>query len=258
MNKILEHHKLVLTKAEINSLSARNKKRLLMLTSMIRDMDLYRKILVYSRKQKTGCEKLDEVILVTLVFSTSKMLISKIYEIWQFLECEKISEEKSRFSSNLLYYWNKIETFFSIAKNKELFCFVRNKFGFHFDHYQEIEKYIEKAMDEVGDLEFWMGSDSSGNDIFSSSNTIMLIVLRNKMIELGFIGDEEELIDQLQKLPIAISYNVNEFCKGYLTEIILEGKNFIQKSIDKITVPLLSEVSLPLIVKNDLEGNKRI
>jgi hypothetical protein len=86
----------------------------------------------------------------------------------------------------------------------------------------------------------------------------MLIVLRNKMIELGFIGDEEELIDQLQKLPIAISYNVNEFCKGYLTEIILEGKNFIQKSIDKITVPLLSEVSLPLIVKNDLEGNKRI
>jgi chloramphenicol O-acetyltransferase len=103
------------------------------------------------------------------------MLISKIYEIWQFLECEKISEEKSRFSSNLLYYWNKIETFFSIAKNKELFCFVRNKFGFHFDHYQEIEKYIEKAMDEVGDLEFWMGSDSSGN-------AIMLIVLRNKMI----------------------------------------------------------------------------
>ncbi len=252
MNKILEHHKLVLPKAEINSLSARNKKRLLMLTSMIRDMDLYRKMLVYSGKQKTGCEKLDKAILVTLVFSTSKMLISKIYEIWQFLKCEKISEEKTCFSSGLLYYWDEIETFFSIVKNEELFCFIRNKFGFHFDYYQEIEKYIEKAMDEVGDLEFWMGNDSSGNDIFSSSNTIMLIVLRNKMIELGFIGDKEELIDQLQKLPITISYNVNEFCKGYLTEIILKGKNFIQKSSNKISVPLLSEVELPLIIKNDL------
>ncbi len=253
MDKTLEFHQLVLPKAEVESLSTCNKKRLLMLMSMIRDMDLYRKMLIYGGKQKTGHEKLDEAILVTLVFSISKILISKVYEIWQFLESEKISEEKADFSGDLLRRWNEIETFFSEAKNKELFCFIRNKFGFHFDHYPEIEPYIENAMNEVGDLEFWMANDTSGNDIFSSSNTVMLIVLRNKMTELGFVGTEEELIGQLQRLPIVVSHSINEFCKGYLTEVLLKDKSFQQKLTVAITAPLLSEVALPLIVKNDLQ-----
>ena len=256
MDKTLEFHQLVLPKTTVESLSAREKKRLLMLMSMIRDMDLYRKMLIYGGKQKTGCEKLDEAVLVTMIFSISKILISKIYEIWEFLESEKIREETSGFSNALLERWNEIEAFFSEEKNKQLFCFIRNKFGFHFDHYQEIEAYIEKAMKEVGDLEFWMGNDSSGNDIFSSSNTVMLVVLRNKMTELGFVGTEEELIGQLQSLPIQISHSINEFCKGYLTEVLLNGKSFEQKLTVAITAPLLTEVTLPLIVKNDLQKSE--
>jgi hypothetical protein len=255
-NKTLEFHQLVLPKETIESLSPGYKKRLLMLMSMIRDMDLYRKMLIYGGKQKTGHEKLDEAILVTLVFSISKILISKVYEIWQFLESEKIADEKVDFSGNLLKRWNEIDTFFSEARNKELFCFIRNKFGFHFDHYPEIEPYIEKAMKEVGDLEFWMGSDNSGNDVFSSSNTVMLIVLRNKMTELGFVGTEEELIGQLQRLPIVISHSINEFCKGYLTEILLKDKSFQQKLTVTVVAPLLSEATLPLIVKNDLQKSE--
>ena len=253
MDNTLEFHKLVLPKETVENLSARDKKRLLMLTSMMRDMDLYRKMLVYGGKQKTGHEKLDEATLVTLIFSISKILISKVYEIWKFLESEKIAEEKAEFSTDVLGRWKEIEAFFSEEKNKQLFSFIRNKFGFHFDHYQEIETYIESAMKEVGDLEFWMGNDSSGNDIFSSSNTVMLVVLRNKMTELGFVGTEEELIGKLQKLPIEISHSINEFCKGYLTEILLKGKSFEQKSTATVSVPLLSEVTLPLIVKNDLQ-----
>jgi len=253
MDKTLEFHQLILPKESVESLSSRDKKRLLMIMSMIRDMDLYRKMLIYGGKQKTGHEKLDEAALVTLVFSISKILISKVYEIWQFLGSEKISEEKADFSAGLLEHWNKVEDFFSEEKNKQLFCFIRNKFGFHFDHYQEIEAYIEKAVKEVGDLEFWMGNDSSGNDIFTSSNTVMLIVLRNKMIELGFTGTEEELIGELQRLPIVISHSINEFCKGYLMEILLKGKSFQQRLTVAITAPLLSEVTLPLIVKNDLQ-----
>ena len=319
MDKTLEFHQLVLPKETIESLSACDKKRLLMLTNMIRDMVLFRKILIYAGKQKTGHEELDNAALVTLVFSISKILISKIYEIWKFIDNGNIKQEKTAFSESLGKWWNRIEVFFSgesVAKtkfqnenlvinllkkriiendkrdhryiyfnkkikkekqlrerlkhlvsaeiesiltiwrqsykNNELFRFVRNKFGFHFDHYSDIEPYIEDAMKEVGDLEFWMGNDSSGNDVFSSSNTVMLTVLRNKMTELGFIGTEEELIGQLQKLPIEISHSMNEFCKGYLTEIILKEKSFEQKLTITVTVPLLSEVNLPLIVKNDL------
>lgn len=252
MNKTLEFHQLILPKETVKSLSPRDKKRLLMLMNMMRDMDLYRKMFVYGGKQKTGHEKLDEAVFVTLIFSISKILISKVYEIWKFLESEKIVKEKEGFSADLLRRWNDVEAFFSEEKNKQLFCFIRNKFGFHFEHYQEIEAYIEKAMEEVGDLEFWMGSDNSGNDVFTSSNTVMLIVLRNKMTELRFVGNEEELIGQLQRLPIVISYSIKEFCTGYLTEILLKGKSFQQKQTITVTVPLLSEVNLPLIVKNDL------
>ncbi|MBU1044085.1 MAG: hypothetical protein KJ915_06770 [Candidatus Omnitrophica bacterium] len=250
--KLLEFHQLVLPKETVASLSARDKKRLLMLTSMMRDMDLYRKMLIYGGKQKTGNAKIDETVFVTLIFSTSKILISKVYEVWKFVDSEKIVTEKEGFSENLLCRWNEVEAFFSEVKNKKLFSFIRNKFGFHFDHYQEIEAYIEKAMEEVGDLEFWMGSDSSGNDVFSFSNTVMLTVLRNKMTELGFVGNEEALIGQLQKLPIIISHSINEFCKGYLTEVLLDGKIFHQKLKVDVMAPLLSEVNLPWIVKNDL------
>ena len=256
MDTKLEFHRLVLPKATVESLSARDKKRLLMLTNMMRDMDLFRKMLVYVRTQTTGNKSLDEAAFVTLAFSFMKILTSKVFEIWEFLESEKIRDEKSIFSVSLLNRWNEVETFFAEEKNKKLFCFIRNKFGFHFDHYADIEPYIEDAMKEVGDLEFWMGNDNSGNDIFASSNTVMLTVLRNKMTELGYIGTEEELIGLLQRLPIVISHSMNEFCKGYLTEILLKGKSFQQKLTVTVTAPLLSEVNLPLIVKNDLQKDK--
>lgn len=253
MNTKLEFQQLVLPKATVESLSARDKKRLLMLTNMVRDMDLFRKMLIYARTQTTGNKSLDEAALVTIVFSLMKIFISKVFEIWEFLESEKIGEEKLVFSVDLLDRWNEVEAFFAEEKNKKLFCFIRNKFGFHFDHYADIEPYIEDAMKEVGDLEFWMGSDSSGNDVFASSNTVMLIVLRNRMTELGFVGTEEELIGKLQKLPIEISHSMNEFCKKYLMEIILKDKSFQQKLTATVTAPLLSEVNLPLISKNDLQ-----
>jgi hypothetical protein len=224
---------------------------------MMRDMDLFRKLLVYVKEQTTGQKELDKAAFITLLFSFIKILISKVFEIWEFLNNEKIGEEKSGFSVGLRKRWNEVEAFFSEEKNKKLFCFVRNKFGFHFDHYPDpkLEPYIEDAMNEVGDLEFWMGNDSSGNDVFASSNTVMLIVLCNKMRKLGFAGNQEELIGQLQKLPIEISHSMNEFCKGYFTEIILKGKSFRQKLTITVIAPLLSEVNLPLIVKNDLQKN---
>lgn len=323
MNKTLEFQQLVLPKEEVKNLSARHKKRLLMLTNMIRDMVLFRKMLIYARKQKTGHKELDESALTTIVFSISKILISKIYEIWKFIDNENIRQERVKFSGSLDKWWDEVEVFFSgegVAKtrflnenlvlsliekqivendigdyryiyfnkkiknetqlrkhlkylnnaeidsiltiwrqsykNSELFRFVRNNFGFHFGYDQKIEPYIEKAMNEIGDLEFWMDNGTSENDIFSSSNAVMLIVLRNKMCELGFIGSAEDLIGQLQKLPIEISYRMNEFCKGYLTEVLLKGMSFLQGATVTITASLLSEVTLPLIVKNDLQKSE--
>lgn len=253
-DKTLEFHQLVLPKEAVESFSARDKKRLLMLTNMMRDMDLFRKLLVYVREQKLGDKELDKAAFITLSFSFIKILISKVFEIWEFLKSENIGQEKESFSEPLRDWWDKIEAFFLHEKNNKLFSFVRNKFGFHFDHYQDIDPYIEAAMCEVGDLEFWLGNDSSGNDVFGGSNKVMLIVLRNKMSELGFVGNEKELIGHLQRLPIEISHSMNEFCKGYFIEIILNEKRLQEKRAITVIAPLLSEVNLPLIAKEDKAG----
>jgi hypothetical protein len=251
MNGKLKFSLLVLSKNEVVKLSRSDKKRLLMLTNMLRDMDLFRKMLVFVKEQKTGSKKLNESAFVTISFSFIKILISKVYEIWQFLKSEEIDQEKATFSESLSGLWNEIETFFNDRKNRELFCFVRNKFGFHFDHFSDLEPYIENAMNKEGDLEFWMGKDSSGNDIFSSSNVVMLRVLFNKMRELEFSGNQKELISVLNTLPMKISHVMNEFCKAYLAEILLKGHPFHEKTVITATVPLLSKVNLPLIVCND-------
>lgn len=251
-DKTLEFHQLVLPKKVVESFSARDKKRILMLTNMMRDMDLFRKLLVYVTEQTRGDKELDQAAFITLSFSFIKVLISKVFEIWEFLNSEKIGQEKKLFSKPLCVWWDKIEAFFHHEKNYKLFSFVRNKFGFHFDHYQDIEPYIEAAMREVGDLEFWLGNDSSGNDVFAGSNTVMLTVLRNKMSELGFAGNEKELIGHLLRLPIEISHSMNEFCKGYFIEIILKEKRFRQKRAITVIATLLSEVNLPLIVKKEI------
>jgi hypothetical protein len=66
-----------------------------------------------------------------------------------------------------------------------------------------------------------------------------------------FLGTKEELMDVLIRLPIDISHIINEFCKGFFVEIILDGKKFISKAEAKVSVPFLSETILPLITKND-------
>lgn len=159
-----------------------------MLTNIMRDMDLFGKVLVYAGTEKTAKRELYKAEFVTLVFSISKILISKIYEAWVFMKKEEMGKEKTNFSANLLEQWEKIETFFSDKKNKDLFAFVRHNFGFHFGYRKNIEPCIENAMKEVGDLEFWLGNDSSWNNIFSGSNAIMPTVLLHRMTELKFVG----------------------------------------------------------------------
>src|SRR3989338_2490209 len=134
-NRKLKFSLLVLSKDNVEKLLPNDKKRLLMLTIMLRDMDLFRKMLLFIKEQKTGSKELDKAAFVTMIFSFTKILIGKIYEIWEFLDKEKIEQEKSTFSDSLSKWWNEIETFFHEEKNKELFCFIRNKFAFHFDCY---------------------------------------------------------------------------------------------------------------------------
>jgi len=121
-----------------------------------------------------------------------------------------------------------------------------------------VNEMFEKAMKETGDLEFWMAHEQAGNEVYASSNSIMLIVLCNRMREIGFTGTEEDLIGHLQRLPIHISHEINKFCKGYFIEILLKDKSFEERKTVTVMAPLLSTVHLPLIVYNDLGRKKSV
>ena len=46
-------------------------------------------------------------------------------------------------------------------------------------------------------MDMWLCVTDSGNDIFSSTNEIMLGMIFQKMVDNGFVGDKKILMDRL-------------------------------------------------------------
>ena len=245
--------KIVIPKDEVNKMSRPIRKQYLMLTNMLRDLNLLQKFLVFTKPDKE-LGKISDLAVTTTGFFLLKLLISKEYEIWQFIKDERILDKKHKFTKRVKDELENIERTFSDKKVRMLFCFIRNKFGFHYDTRPDMEVEINEAMSSLPKITMWLSTDSSGNDIFDSSNEVMLKVIFSKMMVLGFKGDSEELLGQLFKLTTTIAGFFQKFCTIYLGDVIL--KNINSRVEDKISVraPLLSKVNLPLIVKRDKEN----
>jgi len=69
---------------------------------------------------------------------------------------------------------------------------------------------------------------------------------------LGFEGDNKVLLNQLLALTLRISKYFDEFSKNYLIEIMLKN-SFHGEDVLEVKAQLLSEVSLPFIVKTDIK-----
>lgn len=244
--------KIVIPKAEVSKMPKHTRRQYLMLTNMLRDLNLLQKLLVFAKPDNT-LGKISVPVSTTMGFFILKTLISKEYEIWKFIEDERISEKKNGFTRKTRGKLENIENAFNDKKIKELFRFIRNRFGFHYDTRPDIEAEVDKVMTNLPDVEMWLSETSSGNDIFASSNVIMLEVVFHKMRKLGFEGAKEEMMGRLFKLAISIAGFCQEFCTHFLTDVIL--KDIRAQVKDKITVcvPLLSKVKLPLLVKKDKE-----
>lgn len=249
-NNKLAFIQVFITKEELLKLLPKTANRFLMLTNMIRDMDLLRKLLLFADNSPHE-KKILRDAYTTISFFLTKILISKTYEIWQFIDRGGIKAESENFSGGLKDTFENVKKDFEDNKTNELFCFIRNKLGFHYERREDIEPFIQKAIKSVGDFEMWLSETSSGNDIFSSSNTIMMSIVLEKMKEVGFSGEDKALIGTLVKLALDSSHRSQQFCKIYSAAVILKKIKLEEKEKIEIPVPLLSEVSLPLIVKSD-------
>jgi len=186
---------------------------------------------------------------ITIHFFFFKTLISKNHEMWEFIIKNKIIEEKDQFTKEIEDYLKQIESFFLEKKVEKLFCFIRNKFGFHYESWDDIDLLVDKAMNDLPELEMWFSMEA-GNDIYSSSNKIMLQVIFYEMRKLGFDGDNLKLMDRLLDLTFGISRIFEEFSKSYLAEVFSENDLNYKEEVE-VKAPILSGVSLPFVVKNN-------
>src|SRR4030042_6704033 len=96
MNKV-KLIKLVLPKSEIDKLSSQEKKRYLMFTSMVRDLNLLQKCLIFVGNESSSNPPIVSA-RATIMFFFLKTLISKIHEMWTFLNKNKVLEDSVGFS----------------------------------------------------------------------------------------------------------------------------------------------------------------
>lgn len=240
--------KLILEREELNKMSPKEKKRYIMLTSILQDLNLLQKCLIYSGNKKPS-EKPLVSANTTISFFFLKTLISKIHEMWRFLNKNKILDDHSTFSNELKAKGDEIQDFFLDKKVEEIFSFIRNKFGFHYEYWDDVDSLINEAMKSFDQLEMWLSKWDSGNEIFASSNAVMLSVIFSKMSNLGFEGDEQNLMNKIFDLALNAARIFQEFSVFYIVEAF--SIKWRQEEEIEIDVPSISEVHLPLIVKGE-------
>lgn len=244
MSKI-KLQKIKIPQSEISKLSNQDKKRLVMLSAMLRDLNFLQKNLLFVGNVQTPSEvELDAK--ETMVASILKNLISRIYEMHQFINNNGLgSTVKKSSNQDLKKKLKMINCFFSDAKVSKLFDFIRNKFGYHYEYKNDIDDAISKSLAEL-DYEMWLSPDNSANEIFPSLDKVVLNTICAKMKELGYEGNTQELFDKLFSLMVNACDLFRKFCVLYIT--IIFNFSFSKNQVVEIDAPLLSEVKLPFIV----------
>jgi hypothetical protein len=237
--------KLILPKYQIDKLNVKDKKRYLMFTCMISDMDILEKLLIFASNDKPKNEPYLSAN-ATMVGFLLKSLISKIHEMKIFICKNKIQSNSESFSDDLKNKIAEIEIFFADKDTNTIFAFIRDKFGFHYEYKNDIDQLIDQVSKNYSSFEMWLSSEDSTNEIFPSSNDIIFDVIFIKMQELGFSGNKTSLFDQLVNLSIKAAKLFCDLSVEYISEAF--PVQWILGEQIEIDAPEFSEVKLPLIV----------
>ena len=245
--------KLSIPKSELNKLSAQERKRYIMLTCMMRDLTLLNKCLIYSKNDTPKEQVIGYANTMAGIFFLTT-LISKITEMWVFLKENRILDEleKQQISPELQNCVSGINAFFDKEegneKNEKIFKFIRNKLTFHYEYQNNIDKTIHEGFNKFkdNDFEMWLCKTDSANDIFPSTNAIILLTIFNEMGKVGFSGDDHKKMKDLFDLAIQGTKLFQEFCPLYLTEAF--HVKWTQAQDIELEVPDVLTVKLPIVV----------
>ena len=241
--------KLTLSKEETAKLTAKEMKRFLMLTCILRDLVRLQKHLVFVCNLPKATDPVTAAATETDTLVLVTTLASKIHEMWTFLKRNGIVGDRPNLPSRVKTELDRVQAVFKDKKVEAIFSFIRNKFGFHYEYEDDIDKKIEAVIDDIDHLELWLSSGESGNDIFASSDVIVRTVITREMALLDFPGDDKKLVATLFDRVLEAARYLANFSRAYLAEVIVV--QWKQEDEQELDVPLISDVTLPLLVAPD-------
>ena len=234
--------RLSLTKQDIQKLTPTERKHFVMLTSILRDIIMLQRLLIFVNNLNPPNEVLESAKATQIIYFVTT-LGSTIHEAAQFLKKEQMLKNVT---GDLVASRNALSHFFSDSQTQRILSFIRSKFGYHYDTLDDLDPKIDSAFVALPEFYMWLSDSDSGNDLFSSTDEVIVEVIYNQSKALGFQGNKQEFIPYLFGLVLRGAEVIVEFGREYLAECF--SVKWLQQERAIIDVPNLDEISLPLIV----------
>ena len=178
------------------------------------------------------------------------MLASKLYEAGVFLCKEELlwvvpcSLQETR---------DKVATFYARSE-VWILKFIRDKFTFHYDTWKDLDPKIDKAFRGFPEATMWLSEDDSGNEVFSSTNSVIMEVLYNeaKAQEAGFSGDKGAFLRSLLDMVLDGAEVVAKFGRGYISQCF--PGTWEKEDCEEVEAVVGEEVVLPTVIARN-EGS---
>ena len=239
--------RLTLEREEFSKLSNKDKRRMLMITALLRDINVLYKCLAFSRNRDDRGPQLAASSSLIIFFVLT--LIGKLHEVHEFFEQDGIYTDAVTRKGDFPRQVKTIRRFFGDIKTRKLFNFVRNNLSFHYGNKANLDPKVEKSLDDFGSFTAWLSEEDSGNEIFDFASAGILKVICDEMSSLGFQGDKEQFMPMLFDLPDEVSKLLQKFSREFLVRGF--PVTWIQHGTDAVTAPGITDVELPFIVAAD-------
>lgn len=243
--------KLSLPNEELQKLTRTERKHYVMLTSILRDVIMLQKLLIFVNNSNPPCEILKSAKATQIIYFITT-LGSTIHEAKRFLSKEKMLKN---ITSDLVESRNAVSSFFACKQTREILRFIRDKFGFHYDTKDDLDPKIDSVFVARPEIYMWLSDSDSCNDLFSSTDDVICEVIYNELQGLGFKGNIQEFIGHLFDLVLDGAEVIVEFGRAYLAKCF--SAKWLRQERAIVDVPSLDDISLPLIVgrSSKNEGN---
>lgn len=182
MDNQLEHVEIHISKEDVNRLNKSQVRQMIMISSIFRDILLAQKIYLLIKTQSSDNEAMQSTNKVNS-WSILILFVSRIYAACEFIEK---GVDNVSLTDDLVSKHNDIINAFD-GNIRLLFRHIRNKYGSHYEHRQEIEDGLYEAVKDLPEIKMYLCT-TSGNDSFEFASLAQIIEIIEYMKKLKFRG----------------------------------------------------------------------